>query len=882
MGIFPPCDSSEVMEKLLGSVCGKTRDDPATERSSKIKGSVVLMKKNAMDSTDFGASLVDRVYEIFGRGIILQLVSAQHFDPANPKRGKLGKEAYLVDWITKLTSLKAEDEASYDVEFDWDEGLGIPGAFIIRNQHRNQIYLKSVTLEHVPGHGPVRFICDSWVYPTRRYDCDRVFFSNKAYLPSETPPPLIFYREQELNNLRGKGTGELKEWDRVYDYAYYNDLGSPEKGEDQARPVLGGSAYPYPRRARTGRPPNKKDPNTESRLFLLNLNIYVPRDEQFAQVKFSDFIGYAIKSVGQVLVPEIKAVFDKTFNEFDTFKDVLDLYETRTQVPDDKSLAKIKDCVPWELLRELIRSDGERFLNFPVPQVIEADNTAWRTDEEFGREMLAGVNPVIIRILEEFPPRSKLDSQEYGNQDSSITREHIEKNMNGLTVEEAIEKKKLFILDHHDALMPYLRRINTTATKTYATRTLLLLQDDGTLRPLAIELSLPHDDGDSCGAVNRVFTPCHGDGAEAMIWQLAKAYAAVNDSGYHQLISHWLNTHAVIEPFAIATNRQLSGLHPIYKLLKPHFRDTIHINALARHTLINAGGILETTVFPGRYALEMSSAVYKNWNFPDQALPRDLIKRGVAVPDTSQPHGLRLVIEDYPYAVDGLEIWSAIEHWVTEYCSLYYPTDDKVTGDAELQSWWKELREVGHGDLKEKPWWPKMETRLELIECCTIIIWVASALHAAVNFGQYAYAGYLPNRPTVSRRFMPEPGSPEYAELEKDQEAAFLKTITAQFQTLLGVSLIEMLSRHSSDEIYLGQRETPYWTGDEEPVRAFERFSAALVGIEDRIKEMNRNTELKNRTGPVKMDYMLLYPNTSDYSKKGGLIVKGIPNSVSI
>ncbi|KAG6432241.1 hypothetical protein SASPL_103816 [Salvia splendens] len=871
MGIFPPCDSSEVMEKLLGSVCGKTRDDPIP----KIEGKVVLMKKNVMDSTDLWASFVDRVHELFGRGISLQLISSEHFDLDDPKRGRLGKEAYLEDWVTKLTSLKAEDEVSYDVEFD--DCLGIPGAFVIRNRHHSQIYLKSLELQDVPGHsGPLHFVCDSWVYPSHRYDSDRLFFSNKAYLPSEMPPPLIVYREQELKNLRGKGSGELKEWDRVYDYAYYNDLGSPEKGEDHARPVLGGPAYPYPRRART-------DPNTESRLFLLNLNIYVPRDEKFAQVKFSDFIGYAIKSVGQVLVPEIKALFDKTFNEFDTFNDVLSIYETRTQLPDDKSLAKIKDCVPWELLRELIRSDGERFLNFPVPEVIQADKTAWRTDEEFGREMLAGVNPVVIRLLDEFPPRSKLDTGVYGNQDSIITTEDMEKNMNGLTVIEAIEKKKLFILDHHDALMPYLRRINTTSTKTYATRTLLLLEENGTLKPLAIELSLPHESGDSHGAVRRVFTPCN-EGVGGMIWQLAKAYAAVNDSGFHQLISHWLNTHAVIEPFSIATNRQLSTLHPIYKLLKPHFRDTIHINALARHTLINAGGVLETTVFPGRYAMEMSSLVYSNWNFTDQALPKDLLKRGVAVPDRSRPHGLRLLIEDYPFAVDGLEIWSAINLWVTEYCSLYYLTDEKVTGDVELQSWWKEIREVGHGDLSDKPWWPEMATRDDLIECCTIVIWVASALHAAVNFGQYAYAGYLPNRPTVSRRFMPELGSPEYAELENEEnhEVAFLKTITAQFQTLLGVSLIEMLSRHSTDEIYLGQRETPYWTGDREPVQAFERFSASLVEIEDMIKSRNLDPELRNRTGPVQMPYMLLYPNTSDDTKKGGLNVKGIPNSVSI
>lgn len=80
----------------------------------------------------------------------------------------------------------------------------------------------------------------------------------QAWLPSETPAPLRWYREEELLNLRGNGTGKLEEWDRVYDYAYYNDLGDPEKGSDYVRPILGGSEkYPYPRRGRTGRPPTK-------------------------------------------------------------------------------------------------------------------------------------------------------------------------------------------------------------------------------------------------------------------------------------------------------------------------------------------------------------------------------------------------------------------------------------------------------------------------------------------------------------------------------------------------------------------------------------------------------------------------------------------------
>ncbi|XP_034706086.1 probable linoleate 9S-lipoxygenase 5 [Vitis riparia] len=860
-------------KKLLSIVSAITGEND----KKKIEGTVVLMKKNVLDFNDFNASVLDRVHELFGQGVSLQLVSAVHGDPANGLQGKIGKPAYLEDWITTITSLTA-GESAFKVTFDWDEEIGEPGAFIIRNNHHSEFYLRTLTLEDVPGRGRIHFVCNSWVYPAKHYKTDRVFFTNQTYLPSETPGPLLKYREGELVNLRGDGTGELKEWDRVYDYAYYNDLGNPDRDLKNARPVLGGSAeYPYPRRGRTGRPPSEKDPNTESRLpLVMSLNIYVPRDERFGHLKMSDFLAYALKSIVQFLLPEFEALCDITHNEFDSFQDVLDLYEGGIKVPEGPLLDKIKDNIPLEMLKELVRTDGEHLFKFPMPQVIKEDKSAWRTDEEFAREMLAGLNPVVIRLLQEFPPKSKLDPEVYGNQNSSITKEHIENHLDDLTINEAMEKKRLFILDHHDVFMPYLRRINATSTKTYASRTLLFLKDDGTLKPLAIELSLPHPSGDKFGAVNKVYTPAE-DGVEGSIWQLAKAYAAVNDSGYHQLLSHWLNTHAAIEPFVIATNRQLSVLHPIHKLLHPHFRDTMNINALARQILINAGGVVESTVFPSKYAMEMSSVVYKDWVLTEQALPADLIKRGITVEDSEAPHGLRLLIDDYPYAVDGLEIWSAIETWVKEYCSFYYKTDEMVQKDSELQSWWKEVREEGHGDKKDEPWWPKMHTVKELIQTCTIIIWVASALHAALNFGQYPYAGYLPNRPTISRRFMPEEGTPEYEELKSNPDKAFLKTITAQLQTLLGISLIEILSRHSSDEVYLGQRDSPEWTLDTTPLQAFEKFGKKLGDIEERIIDRNGNERFKNRVGPVKIPYTLLYPTS-----EGGITGKGIPNSVSI
>lgn len=54
----------------------------------------------------------------------------------------------------------------------------------------------------------------------------------------------------------------------------------------------------------------------------------------------------------------------------------------------------------------------------------------------------------------------------------------------------------------------------------------------------------------------------------------------------------------------------------------------MEINALAREKLINADGIIETSFSPGKYSMELSSAVYDAvWRFDHEALPQDLISR---------------------------------------------------------------------------------------------------------------------------------------------------------------------------------------------------------------------------------------------------------------
>ena len=863
---------------MLGGIL----DSLTGNKNARLKGTVVLMRKNVLELNDFSATVIDGISEFLGKGVTCQLVSSTVVDANNGNRGKVGAEANLEQWLTSLPSLTT-GESKFGVTFEWEvEKLGMPGAIIVKNYHNAEFLLKTITLDNVPGRGTVSFVANSWVYPVAKYRYNRVFFSNDAYLPSQMPAALKPYRDDELRNLRGDDQqGPYLDHDRVYRYDVYNDLGEPDRGNP--RPVLGGSVdHPYPRRGRTGRKPTKTDPNSESRLSLLE-QIYVPRDERFGHLKMADFLGYSIKAITQGIVPAIRTYVDLTPGEFDSFQDIINLYEGGIKLPSIPALDELRKNFPLQLVKDLLPVGGDYILKLPIPQIIKEDKNAWRTDEEFAREVLAGVNPVMITRLTEFPPKSSLDPSKFGDHTSTITAAHIEKNLEGLSVQQALDSSRLYILDHHDRFMPFLINVNNLPGNfIYATRTLFFLRGDGTLTPLVIELSEPLIQGNLTTAKSKVYTPA-STGVEGWVWQLAKAYVAVNDSGWHQLVSHWLNTHAVMEPFVIATNRQLSVTHPVHKLLSPHYRDTMTINALARQTLINGGGIFEMTVFPGKYALGMSSAVYKNWNFTEQALPADLIKRGVAVEEPSSPHKVRLLIKDYPYATDGLAIWHAIEQWVGEYLAIYYPNDGVLQSDAELQAWWKEVREVGHGDLKDASWWPKMQAVSELRDACTTIIWIASALHAAVNFGQYPYAGYLPNRPTVSRRRMPEPGTKEYAELERDPELAFIHTITSQIQTIIGISLLEVLSKHSSDELYLGQRDTPEWTSDTKAREAFKRFSDRLVEIESKVVGTNRDPQLKNRNGPAKFPYMLLYPNTSD--RKGeaaGLSARGIPNSISI
>lgn len=882
------------MNHLIRKVEAKVEARRLKKEATKVEGTVILRKAYLFDVKDLIAGLGDKISETIQQKVSFQLVSGDQIDQGTGNA--IRSSPADLQWksaSSKSTDYPLESKDSINrITFDWAAEWGTPGAVLVINKHAREFFLKELTIK-VPGKADIHFLCNSWIYPKWKsmkscnFTTERIFFANNSYLPVETPIGLVGLRRAELERLRGDGTGKRKEWDRIYDYDVYNDL-CDDYDRDLKRKVLGGSQeFPYPRRCRTGRPrPRNWLAIVTTKLPELPFfkdSFYIPADEHFPQECLSDTRTHLLKSIFQSVIPSIASAMT---HEFPSFEHVKNIYSKGLSSLTKITANLLQDIIPHRMIKGILNTDDQAFVKFPVPNIISTDADVWKKDEEFSRQTLSGVNPMVIRCLQSFPPLSNLNAQIYGSRESSITAEHILKHLNGMSVEQATKSKRLFILDYHDAYIPYVGLINNLpgpTRKMYATRTLFFLSD-GALKPIAIELCLPPTSVSV--ASKRVFTPDHSDTEHEWLWELAKAHVRANDSGYHQLVNHWLRTHAVVEPFIIATQRNLSKLHPLHKLLLPHFRNTMHINATARESLINAGGVIENCFTSGKYSMEISSHAYKEWRFNEQGLPADLLKRGVAVPDpTDKANGLRLVIEDYPYAVDGLEIWAALKSWVSDYTALYYKGDQTVQSDTEVQAWWKEIVEVGHGDKKnDERGWYKMNSVQDLKEAITTLIWIASAHHAAVNFGQYGYAGFMPNHPSTTRRLIPEQGSAEYSEFRSDPEAYFLKTVSDPATTVTTMLVLELLSRHSSDEVYLGQGSASKWVDDPGVETAFRRFSSGLVGIEGRINERNKKSSIfKNRRGLAEVPYTLLYPATSaPPSDTRGLTFKGIPNSISI
>ena len=270
----------------------------------------------------------------------------------------------------------------------------------------------------------------------------------------------------------------------------------------------------------------------------------------------------------------------------------------------------------------------------------------------------------------------------------------------------------------------------------------------------------------------------------------------ISISQFHQLSTHYLSCHAAMEAYSMATMRNLPDPHPINKLLRPHFRYTMAINARARHTLINKGGIIDQLfAIGGEGKEELFKRAFAAYSVYCTNIKHNTKERGVDNPDQ---------LPGYYYRDDGLKIWEAIEAYAKDIINHFYHSDGDVKVDPELQQWAKDIHNTafpafqsdstGQSAPAGHDFPDKIETREELTEFCTLIMFTGSAQHASVNFGQYDIYGFSPNAPVGMRR--PPPTRKGTTDLQM-----LLDSLPDKMTTLGSIGVTHLLSQFSEGEV---------------------------------------------------------------------------------
>lgn len=359
----------------------------------------------------------------------------------------------------------------------------------------------------------------------------------------------------------------------------------------------------------------------------------------------------------------------------------------------------------------------------------------WRDDAEFARQRLTGVNPMKIRLLrkEELSPEWTPLREAAA---AVLQQRHPRR-----PFDEMLQEHRLFYVEYPDLWHEQVQGQVRPGARLAAPTCLFWQDDINHLMPLAIQLKPRH-----VRERNPVFTPLH----PTYDWLVARTHVQAADTCVHQGTYHLLETHLVSGVVALAMFRQLHPDHPVRQMLEPHYHDTLAINKLAETALLAKGGVIDTALaarVPG--TLNAARRYYSRWDFEKRSLKADLEERGLLE---------RGRLPSYYYRDDALEVHAAIDNYVNGLLSLWYKTDEDVTGDCELQAWVREAASPRGGDIPGFP--DRLSTVAELQTLCAHLLFRAGPQHAAVNNGQFESYGWVPNSPALTYAPLPEETSP--------------------------------------------------------------------------------------------------------------------------
>ncbi|MCK5828963.1 MAG: hypothetical protein KAH20_01530 [Methylococcales bacterium] len=440
---------------------------------------------------------------------------------------------------------------------------------------------------------------------------------------------------------------------------------------------------------------------------------------------------------------------------------------------------------------------------------------SYQDDFVFSRMRVAGQNPMMISAVKAIDKTFPVDDSIFQSVEGFAHD----------SLAQAIKEQRLYFVDYQALEQIENGKYDSISQYSYAPKALFCIPVNQTcfktsLRPIAIQCEQIASDE------TPIYTPNDG-----VAWNMAKTIIQIADFNYHELISHLAATHLLIEPFVIATQRQLADNHPLKILLKPHFEGTLFINWAAQLALVNKGGKVDA-LFSG--TIESSRQLIANrlgLSFNEELFPNKMERQGLNNSNLA-----------YPYRDDAQQIWQAIFQWVSGYLNLYYKNDQDVVDDYELKAWVEEL-----GDLGKVNDFGNDEGRITTLEylkqAVTMLIFTSSVQHAAVNFTQHDFSGYPPNMPAAG--YTPAPKT-------KNQSVQdWLDILPSVNMSAKQVELVFLLS----DVYYttLGHYPKEYFK-DIAVKPLYKEFLETLDGIEKEINERNKEAE---SAGLMPYDYLL-------------------------
>ncbi|XP_060540892.1 polyunsaturated fatty acid lipoxygenase ALOX15B-like isoform X1 [Pantherophis guttatus] len=460
----------------------------------------------------------------------------------------------------------------------------------------------------------------------------------------------------------------------------------------------------------------------------------------------------------------------------------------------------------WEKLEDIRKIFW--FYHTPVSEFVFKH---WKDDTFFGYQFLNGINPIKIqkctKIPENFPVTQEMVAGTLGKY---------------TTLQEELKKGTIYLVDYK--ILENIPAILLNNHQQYIAAPLCLLHQkpSGEVLPLAIQLS------QQPGPQSPIFLPTD----EEWLWTLAKTWVRNSEFHTHEVIAHLLHGHLMAEVFSVATLRNLPMCHPLYKLLIPHLRYSIHINVLARTFLISQGGTFDKAIATGRQGLAvLLQKATDDLTYTQLCLPDDIEARGVG--------GLL----NYYYRDDGLKIWEAIKSFVSGIVGLYYKSDSAVQGDVELQAWLAEIFAKGFLSKETSGIPSSIQSVPELIKYLTMVIFTCSAHHAAVNGGQFEMGAFMPNLPSSMRKPPPQAKAPLRLQ-------DFLDTIPEMNVTSQVLSVLWVLQNEILDMKPLGCYDEQLFV-EEAPKR--------LIGdFQERLKRITVAIDSRNKT--LTLPYTYLYP----------------------